>query len=156
MGLDRVFLDSMSRKCRATRSSIRTRCSRAAVEAFWRNGYEKTSLDDRITGTNVGRDNQYPTFGDKRPLNRSARPDSRDETQGNDAPPVRVRPSAARARAAILNGISQESRADHERGARAEREPGTPSSTTPISRRWSNRIRSKWKQSSKRRSTGLN
>jgi TetR/AcrR family transcriptional repressor of nem operon len=45
----------------------------AAVEVFWRNGYEKTSLDDLIAQMNVGRQSLYDTFGDKRTLYLSAR-----------------------------------------------------------------------------------
>jgi len=44
----------------------------AAVEVFWRNGYEKTSLDDLIAQLNVGRQGLYDTFGDERTLYLSA------------------------------------------------------------------------------------
>ena len=40
----------------------------AAVQVFWRNGYEKTSLDDLMAAMQVGRQSLYDTFGDKREL----------------------------------------------------------------------------------------
>jgi TetR/AcrR family transcriptional regulator, transcriptional repressor for nem operon len=88
----------------------------AAVEVFWRNGYEKTSLDDLMAGMNVGRQSLYDTFGDKRALYLSALREYRDTTQ---AAMRRLLDSGHPLRAcvgAILSGICNESRADHERG----------------------------------------
>lgn len=88
----------------------------AAVQVFWRNGFEKTSLDDLMAATHVGRQSLYDTFGDKRELYLSALEAYRDSTQ------VAIRQLLASGRplrdcfAAILFGIVDESRADHERG----------------------------------------
>ncbi|HZP85805.1 MAG TPA: TetR family transcriptional regulator [Burkholderiales bacterium] len=41
---------------------------RKAVEAFWDNGYAKTSLDTLIAEMGIARQSLYDTFGDKRAL----------------------------------------------------------------------------------------
>ena len=53
----------------------------AAVQVFWRNGYEKTSLDDLMAAMQVGRQSLYDTFGDKRELYLSALEAYRGSTQ---------------------------------------------------------------------------
>src|SRR5437868_4348105 len=88
----------------------------AAVQVFWRNGYEKTSLDDLMAAMQVGRQSLYDTFGDKRELYLSALEAYRDSTQ---AAMRRLFASGHPLRdcfAALLLGIVKESRADHERG----------------------------------------
>jgi TetR/AcrR family transcriptional repressor of nem operon len=40
----------------------------AALQAFWRNGYEATSLSDLLKATGLARQSLYNTFGDKRAL----------------------------------------------------------------------------------------
>ncbi len=86
------------------------------MEVFWRNGYEKTSLDDLMAAMQVGRQSLYDTFGDKRELYLSALEAYRDSTQ---AAMRRLFASGHPLRdcfAALLFGIVNESRADHERG----------------------------------------
>jgi TetR/AcrR family transcriptional regulator, copper-responsive repressor len=39
-----------------------------ALEAFWRHGYARTSLDDIVTATGMNRPSLYAAFGDKRSL----------------------------------------------------------------------------------------
>jgi TetR/AcrR family transcriptional repressor of nem operon len=88
----------------------------AATGAFWRNGYEKTSLDDLMAAMHVGRQSLYDTFGDKRELYLSALEAYRDSTQ---AALRRLFASGQPLRecfAALLFGIANESRADQERG----------------------------------------
>jgi TetR/AcrR family transcriptional regulator, transcriptional repressor for nem operon len=88
----------------------------AAMQAFWRNGYEKTSLDDLMAAMQVGRQSLYDTFGDKRELYLSALEEYRDSTQ---AAIRRLLASGHPLRdcfAAILFGIANESRTDHEKG----------------------------------------
>ncbi len=88
----------------------------AAMQAFWRSGYEGTSLDDLMAAMQVGRQSLYDTFGDKRELYLSALEAYRDSTQ---AAMRRLLASGRPLRdcfAAILFGIVNESRADHERG----------------------------------------
>ena len=88
----------------------------AAMQVFWRNGYEKTSLDDLMSAMQVGRQSLYDTFGDKRDLYLSALEAYRDSTQ---AAMRRLFASGHPLRdcfAALLFGIVNESRADHQRG----------------------------------------
>ena len=86
------------------------------MQTFWRNGYDKTSLDDLMLEMNVGRQSLYDTFGDKRALYLDALDAYRRSTQ--DA----MRKLFASGRpireclGAILYGICDESRADHKRG----------------------------------------
>ena len=88
----------------------------AAMQVFWRNGYEKTSLDDLLAAMHVGRQSLYDTFGDKRELYLSALEAYRDSTQAamrqlfTSGHPLRD------CFQALLFGIVNESRADHERG----------------------------------------
>lgn len=44
----------------------------AAVEVFWRKGYDGTSLDDLVAAMGIGRQSLYDTFGDKQALYRRA------------------------------------------------------------------------------------
>lgn len=88
----------------------------AAMQVFWRNGYEKTSLDDLMSAMQVGRQSLYDTFGDKRDLYLSALEAYRDSTQSAMR---RLFASGHPLRdcfAALLFGIVNESRADHRRG----------------------------------------
>jgi TetR/AcrR family transcriptional repressor of nem operon len=88
----------------------------AAVEVFWRNGYEKTSLDDLMSAMGIGRQSLYDTFGDKRELYLSALEAYRVSTQ---AAMRRLFASGKPLRdcfATLLFGIVKESRADHEKG----------------------------------------
>lgn len=88
----------------------------AALATFWRRGYEKTSLDDLIAATRVGRQSLYDTFGDKRALYLRSLDRYRETTQAAlrelfaSGEPIRecVR--------AVLFGIVDESKAKHERG----------------------------------------
>jgi len=89
---------------------------KAAVDVFWRNGYEKTSLDDLMAGMNVGRQSLYDTFGDKRSLYLKALAEYRDSTQQAMRRLFDSEHSVRDCFAAILYGICKESRADHERG----------------------------------------
>jgi TetR/AcrR family transcriptional repressor of nem operon len=88
----------------------------AATQTFWRDGYEKTSLDDLMAAMHVGRQSLYDTFGDKRDLYLSALEAYRESTQ---AAMRRLFASGRPLRecfATLLFGIAHESRADQERG----------------------------------------
>lgn len=89
---------------------------KAAVDVFWRNGYEKTSLDDLMAGMNVGRQSLYDTFGDKRTLYLSALNEYRNATQHAMTKIFASGHPVRDCFAAILQGICNESRTDHERG----------------------------------------
>jgi TetR/AcrR family transcriptional repressor of nem operon len=39
-----------------------------AMEVFWRNGYQATSIQDLVDATGINRGSLYPTFGDKQGL----------------------------------------------------------------------------------------
>ena len=88
----------------------------AAVDVFWSNGFEKTSLDDLMAGMNVGRQSLYDTFGDKRTLYLRALEQYRDSTQAGMRKLFDSGHSVRECFSAILFGICSESRADHERG----------------------------------------
>lgn len=88
----------------------------AAVDVFWRDGYDKTSLDALMAGMHVGRQSLYDTFGDKHALYLRALERYRDDTQ---AAMRRLFASGRPVRdcfAAMLFGICNETRAQHERG----------------------------------------
>jgi TetR/AcrR family transcriptional regulator, transcriptional repressor for nem operon len=86
------------------------------MNVFWRLGYEHTSLDVLMREMRIARQSLYDTFGDKRALYLKALSQYRD----NDH--LRLRRLFASGRsvkdgfAAILLGISRESREEHERG----------------------------------------
>ena len=88
----------------------------AAVDAFWGRGFERTSLDDLMAAMHVGRQSLYDTFGDKRELYLRALDAYRASTQ------AAMRGLFASGRplrecfGAMLFGIVNEPRADHERG----------------------------------------
>ena len=88
----------------------------AAMEAFWRNGYEKTSLDDLMAAMQVGRQSLYDTFGDKRELYLSALDAYRESTQAGLRRLFSTGHPMRDCFAALLFGIAKESRADHDRG----------------------------------------
>jgi TetR/AcrR family transcriptional regulator, transcriptional repressor for nem operon len=86
------------------------------MNVFWRFGYEHTSLDVLLREMRIARQSLYDTFGDKRALYLKALSQYRD----NDH--LRLRRLFASGKsmkdgfAAILFGISRESREEHERG----------------------------------------
>jgi len=88
----------------------------AAVKVFWGRGFDRTSLDDLMAAMHVGRQSLYDTFGDKRELYLRALDAYRESTQ------QAMRRLFASGRplrecfGAMLYGIVNESRADHQRG----------------------------------------
>ena len=88
----------------------------AAVQVFWRKGYEKTSLDDLMAAMQVGRQSLYDTFGDKRELYLSALEAYRDSAQAAMRRLFASGHSLRDCFAALLFGIVNESRADHQQG----------------------------------------
>lgn len=92
------------------------RALKAAVDVFWRSGYEKTSLDDLMAGMNVGRQSLYDTFGDKRSLYLRALGEYRNNTQAAMKQLFASGHSVRACFSALLFGICNESRADHQRG----------------------------------------
>ena len=88
----------------------------AAMQVFWRNGYEKTSLDDLMSAMHVGRQSLYDTFGDKRDLYLNTLEAYRDSTQAAMRRLFASGHSLRDCFAALLFGIVNESRADHQQG----------------------------------------
>ena len=88
----------------------------AALEAFWERGYEKTSLDDLIDATGVGRQSLYDTFGDKRAIYLRALERYREMTQAGLRNTLAGGASIRDGVRAVLFGIVDEPKARHERG----------------------------------------
>jgi len=87
-----------------------------AMNTFWRLGYERTSLDVLMQETGIARQSLYDTFGDKRALYLQALAQYRDK---DHARLRRLFTSGQRIKggfAAVLLGISRESREEHQRG----------------------------------------
>jgi TetR/AcrR family transcriptional regulator, transcriptional repressor for nem operon len=88
----------------------------AAMNVFWRNGYENTSLDDLLYAMGIARQSLYDTFGDKRSLYLKALAHYRDETQASMRKLFGSSPTVREGFARLLFGLSAESRAKHARG----------------------------------------
>jgi TetR/AcrR family transcriptional repressor of nem operon len=88
----------------------------AAMDVFWRLGYEGTSLDVLITEMGIARQSLYDTFGDKRSLYLKALAHYRDETNASMRRLFSSAPTVKDAFAQLLYGLSAESRAQHARG----------------------------------------
>src|SRR3984893_5108055 len=87
----------------------------AAVEVFWRQGYENTSLEALMREMGIARQSLYDTFGDKRALYLKAMAFYRKRTNSS------VRESLASAPVKegftrVLLGLVAESREQHARG----------------------------------------
>jgi TetR/AcrR family transcriptional regulator, transcriptional repressor for nem operon len=89
---------------------------RAAVDAFWDSGFEKTSLDDLMTRMNLGRQSLYDTFGNKRSLYLLALEEYRAMTQAASRDLFDSGLDVRDCFKAILYGIADASKADLERG----------------------------------------
>jgi TetR/AcrR family transcriptional repressor of nem operon len=89
---------------------------RAAMDVFWDNGYANTTLDDLMARTNVGRQSLYDTFGDKRSLYLRALNEYRTTTQAAMRELFASQLTIQECFRAILFGIAEETRAQHERG----------------------------------------
>jgi TetR/AcrR family transcriptional repressor of nem operon len=100
-----------------------------AVDLFWTQGYARTSLDDLMTAMGIARQSLYDTFGDKRQLYIKALERYRDQTLAAARAPFAEEQSVRAGFRNLLLGISQESKAQLQRGcllisANLEREPG--------------------------------
>jgi TetR/AcrR family transcriptional repressor of nem operon len=88
----------------------------AAMNVFWRLGYENTSLDVLMTEMGIARQSLYDTFGNKRSLYLKALAHYRDETNASMRRMFRSAPTVKDGFAQLLFGLSAESRAQHARG----------------------------------------
>jgi TetR/AcrR family transcriptional regulator, transcriptional repressor for nem operon len=88
----------------------------AAMNVFWRLGYENTSLDVLMAEMGIARQSLYDTFGDKRSLYLKALAYYRDETNASMRRLFSSAPTVKEGFAKLLFGLSAESRAQHARG----------------------------------------
>src|ERR1700683_3110377 len=88
----------------------------AAVDVFWRQGYENTSLEALMREMGIARQSLYDTFGDKRALYLKALAYYRDQTNGEMQKMLDETPSVRDAFAKLLYGLAAETREQHERG----------------------------------------
>jgi TetR/AcrR family transcriptional repressor of nem operon len=88
----------------------------AAMKAFWRFGYENTSLDLLMTEMGIAKQSLYDTFGDKRALYLKALAHYRDESHTEMRRLFASAPTVRDGFAQLLFGLSAESREQHARG----------------------------------------
>src|SRR6202050_4781638 len=88
----------------------------AAMDVFWRLGYENTSLDVLLTEMGIARQSLYDTFGDKRSLYLKALAHYRDETNTSMRRLFSSAPTVTAGLAQLLFGLSADSRAQHALG----------------------------------------
>ncbi|WP_260703338.1 TetR/AcrR family transcriptional regulator [Edaphobacter flagellatus] len=100
-----------------------------AMHVFWRNGYEKTSIELLMEEMDIAKQSLYDTFGDKRQLYLKALAYYRDQTNGAMEHMLQAAPSIKEGFAKLLYGLAGETREQHERGclllsANLQRDPG--------------------------------
>lgn len=88
----------------------------AAMKAFWRLGFENTSLEVLMRETGIARQSLYDTYGDKRALYLKALAFYRKETNSSLRRLLRSAPNVKDGFAKVLLGLVAESREQHERG----------------------------------------
>lgn len=88
----------------------------AAMNAFWRLGYENTSLDVLMREMGIAKQSLYDTFGDKRALYLTALAHYRDESHASMRQLFSSSRSVREGFAELLFGLSAESREQHARG----------------------------------------
>lgn len=101
----------------------------AAMAVFWRDGYERASLDVLLDAMGISRQSLYDTFGDKRALYLEALGRYREETLGSMRTLFRTAGSVRKGFSRLLLGMSTETPEQHARGclllsANLERETG--------------------------------
>ena len=92
------------------------RALEAAVNVFWRLGYEHTSLDTLMKEMGVARQSLYDTFGDKRALYLKALRHYRDGNHAMMRDLFFETKSVKEGFSKLLFDMSRESREEHERG----------------------------------------
>lgn len=88
----------------------------AAVEAFWQQGYEHTSLDDLMDKMGIARQSLYDTFGDKRALYMKSLERYRDKNHAYLSGVFEGDRPVKKAISRIFSDLIEESRKEHERG----------------------------------------
>src|SRR6266436_8099041 len=88
----------------------------AAMNVFWRLGYENTSLEVLTREMGVARQSLYDTFGDKRALYLKAMAFYREETNSSMRQLLRSSRTVKQGFTRLFLGLIAESREQHERG----------------------------------------
>ncbi len=88
----------------------------AAMNVFWRFGYENTSLEVLMREMGVAKQSLYDTFGDKRALYFKAMAFYREETNSSMRRLLVSAPTVKEGFAGLFQGLIAESREKHERG----------------------------------------
>src|ERR1700687_1225128 len=88
----------------------------AAVDVFWRQGYEHTSLETLMREMGIARQSLYDTFGDKRALYLKAMAFYRERTNSSLRQSLSSAPTVKEGFTKVLLGLVAESREQHARG----------------------------------------
>jgi TetR/AcrR family transcriptional regulator, transcriptional repressor for nem operon len=88
----------------------------AAMDVFWRQGYENTSLEALMREMGIARQSLYDTFGDKRALYLKAMALYRQRTNSSLRDTLVSAPTVREGVRRVLLGLVAESREQHERG----------------------------------------
>ena len=88
----------------------------AAMNVFWRLGYENTSLDALIRETGVAKQSLYDTFGDKRSLYLKAMAFYREQTNSSLRRLLKSAPTATKGFTDLFARLIAESKEQHARG----------------------------------------
>jgi TetR/AcrR family transcriptional repressor of nem operon len=88
----------------------------AAMEVFWRQGYENTSLEALMREMGIAKQSLYDTFGDKRALYLKAMAFYRERTNSSLRETLTSAPNVKEGFARVLLGLVAESREQHLRG----------------------------------------
>ncbi len=88
----------------------------AAMNVFWRQGYENTSLEALMREMGIARQSLYDTFGDKRTLYFKAMALYRARTNSSLREALTRAPTVKEGVRRVLLGLAAESREQHERG----------------------------------------
>ena len=88
----------------------------AAVDVFWRQGYENTSLEALMREMGIARQSLYDTFGDKRALYLKAMAFYRERTNSSLRELLASAPTVKEGFTRVLLGLVAESREQHARG----------------------------------------
>src|SRR5580658_4714140 len=88
----------------------------AAVDVFWRHGYENTSLEALMREMGIARQSLYDTFGDKRALYLKAMAFYRKRTNSSLREMLTSAPTVKDGLTRVLLGLVAESREEHARG----------------------------------------
>jgi TetR/AcrR family transcriptional repressor of nem operon len=88
----------------------------AAMEVFWRQGYENTSLEALMREMGIAKQSLYDTFGDKRALYLKTMAFYRERTNSSLRETLTSAPNVKEGFARVLLGLVAESREQHVRG----------------------------------------